>query len=388
MALGRKPIEIVNEGKHQLLTKAEHWNRIYLKEVARVQNGYAFSSNFFVKSGGMPLIRIRDIDKNVTVDSFSGEYSDDFIVRKGDVLVGMDGDFKVAKWKGDDALLNQRVCRIISNNDDFDPKFLFLCLQPYLNAINEETSSVTVKHLSSKTIEEIPLPFPPLLEQQAIVAKIEELLSELDNGKQQLQTALQQLKVYRQSLLKWAFEGKLTHKNVKEGELPEGWTIKKLNEIGTWKGGGTPSKARKDFWEKGSILWVSPKDMKSQKITNTIDKITLDAINNSSTKLIPKGSILFVVRSGILRRTLPVALTTSNVTVNQDIQGLTPNEILPEYIYWYVSAKNDDIRKTCSKDGTTVESIDSTLLKNYSIPICSKEEQQIIVDELESKLTI
>ena len=63
---------------------------------------------------------------------------------------------------------------------------------------------------------------PPLPEQQAIVAKIEELLSDLENGKQQLQTAQQQLKVYRQSLLKWAFEGKLTNKKVKEGELPKG----------------------------------------------------------------------------------------------------------------------------------------------------------------------
>ncbi len=55
------------------------------------------------------------------------------------------------------------------------------------------------------------IPFPQSLEQQAIVSKIEELLSDLENGKQQLQTAIQQLKIYRQSLLKWAFEGKLTN---------------------------------------------------------------------------------------------------------------------------------------------------------------------------------
>jgi type I restriction enzyme S subunit len=128
--------------------------------------------------------------------------------------------------------------------------------------------------------------------------------------------------------------------------------------------------------------------MKSQKIVDTIDKITLDAIENSSAKLISKGSILFVVRSGILRRTLPIALTISEVTVNHDLQGFTPNGVLPEYVYWYVSAKNEDIRKTCSKDGTTVESIESSLLKNYSIRICSKEEQVFIVQQLESKLTI
>ena len=209
MALGRKPIEIVNEGKHQLLVKADHWNRIYLKDVAIVQNGFAFNSSSFVKTKGMPLIRIRDIDKLTTEDRFNGDYSNDYIVKKGDLLIGMDGDFKAAIWKGENALLNQRVCMIIPNSKNYDFKFLFICLQPYLNAINSETSSVTVKHLSSRTIEEIPLPFPSLSEQRSIVYKIEELFSDLENGRQQLLTAQQQLKVYRQSLLKAAFEGAL-----------------------------------------------------------------------------------------------------------------------------------------------------------------------------------
>src|SRR5688572_25355403 len=116
MALGRKPIEIVNDGKHQLLVKGENWSRIFLREIAKVQNGFAFSSKYFVKTEGMPLIRIRDIDKVITIDKYKGKYSSDFIVKKGDILVGMDGDFKAAIWKGADALLNQRVCRIIPNS--------------------------------------------------------------------------------------------------------------------------------------------------------------------------------------------------------------------------------------------------------------------------------
>ena len=72
---------------------------------------------------------------------------------------------------------------------------------------------------------------PPLPEQQRIVAKIEELFSSLDKGIESLKTAQQQLKIYRQSVLKWAFEGKLTNKNVKEGELPEGWKWLKLDDV-------------------------------------------------------------------------------------------------------------------------------------------------------------
>lgn len=210
MALSRKPIEIVEEGKHQLLTKASHWMRINLSEVANVQNGYAFKADLFTINEGKPLIRIRDIDQKQTQNFYTGKYSTDFLVRAGDILVGMDGDFNVAQWKGPIGLLNQRVCRIIPTSKHYSPKFLYLCLQPYLNAINQETSSVTVKHLSSKTINEIPLPLPPLDEQDRIVAKIEELFSELDQGISNLKTAQAQLKVYRQALLKQAFEGKLT----------------------------------------------------------------------------------------------------------------------------------------------------------------------------------
>ncbi|WP_411727500.1 restriction endonuclease subunit S [Methyloglobulus sp.] len=210
MALSIKPIEIVTQGKHQLLTKAKHWERVELSYVAVVQNGFAFKSNLFTHSDGMPLIRIRDIDRGKTENFYSGNYSEDFVVRKGNILIGMDGDFNASIWQGSDGLLNQRVCRLIPITEKFSAKFLSLCLQPYLNAINAETSSVTVKHLSSKTIGEIPLPLPPTNEQHRIVAKIEALFSELDKGMESFKTAREQLKIYRQAVLKHAFSGKLT----------------------------------------------------------------------------------------------------------------------------------------------------------------------------------
>jgi len=232
------------------------------------------------------------------------------------------------------------------------------------------------------------IPLPPLPEQHRIVAKIEELFSSLDKGIESLKTAQQQLKVYRQAVLKWAFEGKLTNKNVVDGELPEGWKLLPLKQIGKWTGGGTPSKRNKHFWEEGSIFWVSPKDMKSKVIKNTTDKITPEGVDNSSAKLIEQGSVLFVVRSGILRRMLPVAIAQTTVTVNQDLQAFTPHIDLPDYIYWCAQAFNNDIRERCSKDGTTVESIETSLLKNYSIPLASLPEQHAIVAEIESRLSV
>jgi type I restriction enzyme S subunit len=216
MALGRKPIEIVESGSHKLLVIADTWERVRLDQVADVRNGFAFKSTYFNHNEGMPLIRIRDISNAQTENLYSGEYEKEYLVERGDILIGMDGDFNCARWIGNTSLLNQRVCKIIPVTGLYLDKFLFLCLQPYLNAINEETSSITVKHLSSRTIQEIPLPLPPINEQHRIVTKIEELFSELDKGIESLKRARGQLKVYRQALLKHAFEGKLTEQWRKE----------------------------------------------------------------------------------------------------------------------------------------------------------------------------
>jgi len=212
MALGLTPQQILDKGEHQLLVAGPHWERVALGEVADVQNGAAFKSEFFTVKEGIPLIRIRDVGKTETENRYSGPYDESYLVYAGDIIIGMDGDFRAAYWRGEPGLLNQRVCRLKVRSPLVDKEFVFLCLQPFLDAIHAETSSVTVKHLSSRTVSQIPLPLPPLNEQRRIVAKIEELFSELDNGVESLKTARAQLQTYRQSLLKAAFEGRLTEK--------------------------------------------------------------------------------------------------------------------------------------------------------------------------------
>lgn len=210
MALGLSPKQILTLNKYPLLAISKEWERVDLNIIADVQNGFAFDSALFSKDEGMPLIRIRDIQKLETENLYNGEFSPDYIIRKGDILVGMDGDFKASIWKGVDGLLNQRVCRLILKTQYYNKHFFFVCLQPYLDAINCETSSVTVKHLSSNTVKDIPLPLPPLPEQRMIVDKIESLFAELDNAVDNIDTALRKLKIYRQAVLQQAFTGELT----------------------------------------------------------------------------------------------------------------------------------------------------------------------------------
>ena len=167
-------------------------------------------------------------------------------------------------------------------------------------------------------------------------------------------------------------------------DIPSHWKQATLEEVGEWTGGGTPSKRKQSYWQNGNIPWVSPKDMKVSEIHDTEDQITETAIQESSAKRIQSGSVLFVTRSGILEHTLPTALAKVDVSVNQDLKALTPGEeISPKFLLHYTRAENLSILRRCSKDGTTVASLESSQLYAYPIPVPPLREQRRIVAKIE-----
>jgi len=201
--------DVVAENRNDLLGKHPKWERVRLKEIATILNGYPFESGRFKKSGGTPLIRIRDILPGKTETFYEGEFDSAFLVKRGEILVGMDGDFHCEPWTGEPGLLNQRVCKITPDETRYAKQFLRYVLPGYLRAINEQTPSVTVKHLSSRTIADIPLPLPPLPEQGRIVSEIEMQFTRLEAGVAALRRVQANLKRYRAAVLKAACEGRL-----------------------------------------------------------------------------------------------------------------------------------------------------------------------------------
>ncbi|HGU9337545.1 TPA: restriction endonuclease subunit S [Escherichia coli] len=147
--------------KNQLVTLGKHID---------ILPGCAFPSSGFNRNNGVPLIRIRDILSGKTETYYEGSYDLKYLIKKGDLLVGMDGDFNREYWKGTDALLNQRVCKITPNPETLDKNFLYHFLQKELDKIHATTDVVTVKHLSVKKIQDIKIRLPSLKEQKRIAA--------------------------------------------------------------------------------------------------------------------------------------------------------------------------------------------------------------------------
>ena len=166
-------------------------------------------------------------------------------------------------------------------------------------------------------------------------------------------------------------------------KVPQGWVWCKLEDIVSFGGGKTPSMDNKEYWDNGKYLWVTSKDMKYSRITNSLMKITDKAL--SVMTIYEKGTLLVVTRSGILRHTLPLSILDKPATVNQDLKAISPHILeLSEYLYIVIKAHERFILKEYHKDGTTVDSIDFDKFKCFPIPLAPLAEQKRIIDETKS----
>ena len=161
------------------------------------------------------------------------------------------------------------------------------------------------------------------------------------------------------------------------------WPFVPLGELTRRSSGGTPSKENAAFW-RGIIPWVSPKDMKLDVLHDTEDHVSEAAIKGSATSLVPAGTLLCVVRSGILKHSLPLAITGREMCFNQDIIALIPTDARLEvsYLYWMLKARSAEILEKGIKPGVTVQSFHTGFFSQFEIPLPPLEVQKEIVGEI------
>ncbi len=267
---------------------------------------------------------------------------------------------------------------------DTDSRYLKRAMETplYWQQLLDKTMGTGQPNVNASSLSTLILPIPPLAEQHRIVARVDELMDLLDrleaarNAREDTRAALRDAALaalqdagtteevevawnrvaermgdlftdptdvdpLRQTILQLAVRGRLVPqdpddepasrllngqtltKKASMPKLPDGWSWTTMSKLGEVRGGGTPSKRNSKFWG-GSVPWVSPKDMKRDLIGESQDYITEAAVKGSSVKRIPVGSLLMVVRGMILAHSFPVALTITEVTINQDMKALLP----------------------------------------------------------------
>lgn len=168
------------------------------------------------------------------------------------------------------------------------------------------------------------------------------------------------------------------------GRVPEHWELRKLKHMARFSGGGTPTRDNPEFWN-GVIPWISPKDMKSEFITGAEECITAAGLAGSSSSMVPADRVLIVVRSGILKHTIPIAINQVPVALNQDMKAiwLDAEYLSAQFFMRWVQGLNDDLLKAWLKQGATVESIEQEYLGNTLMPVPPSSEREQIVQYLD-----
>ena len=271
---------------------------------------------------------------------------------------------------------------------DINNDYAYYFLQSKYIEINTRAKGVGIPHVDPNILWNYELLIPSKKAQADIVSKIEELFSELDNGIAQLKTAQQQLKTYRQSVLKWVFEGKLTNKNVKDGELPKGWKLVKLQDIAKYISDGdhqAPPKASTGI----PFITISNVNKNNNRIdfTDTFMVKSEYFLNLKENRKPLKGDILYTVTGSF---GIPILIDFDKEFCFQRHIGLVrPLEsIYQKWVYYLLQTPQVFNQAKDTATGTAQKTVALSSLRNFNIPFCNTEEQYQIVQEIESRLSV
>lgn len=384
------------------------WVNCQFKDIAKIRNGYAFKSKDFKKTkeleNDIPLIKQSQLNGD-SVDLASAVYLPyeylekykNYILNYGDVLIGMSGSIgKLCIYNQEfPSLQNQRTGKIEElASGQIANKFFWLYLQTVEAKLTEMSKGVGVQNVSGKTIEELPLSLPPLLEQKAIVAKIEQLFSELDNGVTNLKTAQAKLKIYRQAVLKKAFEGELTKEWREQKKIQFNWIHTTTGEIMPNISSGSTPKAE-FLSEDGEIQFLKVYNLNFDGTLNK-DKDPVFTTRNihrvQNKRAITKaGDVLINIVGPPLGKTSMIPLNCNlEYNINQAIVRFRPNEqILPKFLSFFMqNPKAINWLEGTSKATAGQRNVKVTTCRLIPISLPSILEQNQIVQEIESRLSV
>lgn len=315
-----------------------------------------------------------------------------------------------------------RVCigrglTAIRPSEKLDLKYLLHFFRFYEARLQAKGTGTTFNAITQDVVKHIDIPVPPLEAQKRIVATIEELFSELDSGVETLKTTKQQLAVYRQAVLKAAFEGRYTKgwrssqssrlaerdfecikihdalfKDVSGDEnemslsLPRQWVKIRMGDVFKVEVGATPSRRVSEYWN-GNVSWVSSGEVHFNEINETAERITKVGLAHASTNVQPIGTIMLAM-IGEGRTRGQAAILNVPAAHNQNTAAILVSKTpcSPKYIYYFLKLNYENTRRVGS--GNNQKALNKERVRALRFPFAPFEEQRMIVSEIESRLTV
>ena len=288
-------------------------------------------NNFKLGNGDNKYITIKNIhDGELVIDDNTDVVSDEAInlihkrsqIKKGDILfcsIGRIGDMYIIENEPEGWDINESVFAFTLNSDIIYQKYFYYIFknQNTIRLISKNSSGSTFKSIKMNQIKKMVFELPPLEEQKKVINILDNLSLIIKNFEKELK----KLDELTKARFVEMFGDPIN--NDKE------WKTASVESLCTEiYGGGTPSKAHPEYYKDGDIPWVSSKDMKCEVIKDSQIKINQLGVENSTARMVPVNSVIIVIRSGILKHTLPVAINAVPITINQDLKAFIPNELV------------------------------------------------------------
>ena len=293
------------------------------------------------------------------------------VAEEGDILISVRAPIGAMNMAVERCCIGRGLAALTPIRNKCSKQFLYYALQSKVDSLVAQGTGSTFKAISKKVLEATCIPAYSTIEQEQIA----ETIGHVDNTIAAKRKQLALLDQLVKSRFIELFGDPLSN--------DKGWKKVVIAEVcQAIFGGGTPSKSHPEYFA-GAIPWVSPKDMKSSVINDSIDHITEEAIAHSTTNLVPANSVLMVIRSGILKHSLPVAINSLPVTINQDMKAFVPNEtVKTAFLMHFFKAIENDV--LAGVRGVTADNIDFKAFQKRTIivpPLALQEQFAAFVEQ-------
>jgi len=352
------------------------WEIKKLGEVCKlIGGGTPSKKNEKFYTGNIYWATVRDMKVDIITDTelkITNEAvlkSSTNIIPKGNVIIATRVGLGKVCFIENDTAINQDLKGVIPKNQkQLSVEFLFRWFKRISNKIIDEGTGATVQGVKLSFINSLEIPLPPLPEQQRIVAILDKAFAAIDKAKANAEQNLKNAKELFESYLQGVFKNK-----------GDEWEEKTLGEVAFVKSGGTPSRAKKEYWE-GDIAWYSSGELNDLFTIAPKRHINELAINNSNAKIFPKGSLLIGMYD---TAALKMSIIDREATFNQAIAGVKPNDKIDLiFVLHSINSIKPDILNL--RRGVRQKNLNLSKIKNIPISLPTIFEQQTIVKKLDS----